>query len=141
MPKEEATLVVSLLAYDRAMDKLKTSTGGSTSSKPSSTGDSSILDTIYSMDNEAEVYAYLVAKNYSQAEVENLMGYWKQNRTPSEEEEPAVEEIDNTEGLQWLRQLEKEGASMAELRQQLTELYQNGIITEEAYNRRQDRYR
>ena len=49
--------------------------------------------------------------------------------------------IDNTEGLAWLREMEKDGASVQELYDMLEQLYQNGLITKEAYNRRLDRYR
>jgi hypothetical protein len=61
--------------------------------------------------------------------------------TPDTEasEEPTA--IDSTEGLAFLREMERDGASVQELYDMLTELYRNGLITEEAYNRRLDRYR
>lgn len=58
---------------------------------------------------------------------------------PAEPEDSTA--IDSTEGLGLLREMEKDGASVQELYDMLTELYRNGLITEEAYNRRLDRYR
>lgn len=42
------------------------------------------LQTIYGMRNEAEVYDFLVSQNYSAAEVENYLDYWRQNRYSKE---------------------------------------------------------
>lgn len=62
-------------------------------------------------------------------------------RDLTSDEEVEETYIDNTEGLEWLREMERDGASVEELHDMLTQLYRNGLISEEAYNRRLDRYR
>ena len=42
------------------------------------------LQVIYGMRNEAEVYDYLVGKNYSKSEIESYLNYWRQNRYSKE---------------------------------------------------------
>lgn len=122
------------LARQDALNKLLSGSGGGYSSKPSSGG---VLETIYGMTDEAQVYDYLVSQNASASEVENYMGYWYANQ----EEQADAGAVDNTEGLQLLKDMERDGATVQELYDMLTELYENGLITEEAYQRRLDRYR
>ena len=63
------------LARQDALNKLYASSGGGTYAEAMTD-----LQTIYGMRNEAEVYDFLVSQNYSAAEVENYLDYWRQNR-------------------------------------------------------------
>ena len=63
------------LARQDALNKLYASSGGGTYAAAMTD-----LQAIYGMRNEAEVYDFLVSQNYSAAEVENYLDYWRQNR-------------------------------------------------------------
>ena len=100
------------------------------------TGTQDLMATLSGM-TEEEAELYLIMEGYNNNERETIMEIFR--NANAEPEAPA--EIDNTEGLALLRELERDGATTEQLRAALTDLYENGLITEEAYLRRQDRYR
>lgn len=119
------------LARQDALNKLLSGGGGSTpAAKPD------IMGALSGM-SEDEAQLYLIMEGYSQNERETIMEIFRNSNAQPEETGP----IDNTEGLALLRELERDGATVQQLRAALTDLYENGLITEEAYLRRQDRYR
>jgi hypothetical protein len=69
------------LARQDALRKMYASAGGGGGTYAEAMTD---LQTIYGMRNEAEVYDFLVSQNYSAAEVENYLDYWRQNRYSKE---------------------------------------------------------
>lgn len=71
------------LAREDALKKL-TSGGGSGGSNNGGSETMTDLQVIYGMRNEAEVYDYLVGKNYSKSEIESYLNYWRQNRYSKE---------------------------------------------------------
>lgn len=71
------------LAREDALKKL-TSGGGSGGSNSGGSETMTDLQVIYGMRNEAEVYDYLVGKNYSKSEIESYLNYWRQNRYSKE---------------------------------------------------------
>lgn len=66
------------LAREDALKKLTSGGGSGGNSGGSET--MTDLQVIYGMRNEAEVYDYLVGKNYSKSEIESYLNYWRQNR-------------------------------------------------------------
>ena len=71
------------LAREDALKKL-TSGGGSGGSNNGGSETMTDLQVIYGMRDEAEVYDYLVGKNYSKSEIESYLNYWRQNRYSKE---------------------------------------------------------
>lgn len=73
-------------AYDAAVAaqnaaKARSGSGsGSRSGSGSKKSSWNVLDTLYSIDNEAAAYNYLVSRNLSAAEVDNYMYYWEENQ-------------------------------------------------------------
>lgn len=124
------------LARQDALSKLQggSTGGGGDTSAPAEQPD--ILGALSGM-SEEEAQLYLIMEGYNNNERETIMEIFR--NANAEPEAPA--EIDNTEGLALLRELERDGATTEQLRAALTDLYENGLITEEAYLRRQDRYR
>lgn len=70
------------LAREDALKKLTSGGGSGGNSGGSET--MTDLQVIYGMRNEAEVYDYLVGKNYSKSEIESYLNYWRQNRYSKE---------------------------------------------------------
>lgn len=122
------------LARQDALNKLQGSSTGGGGDTPAEQPD--ILGALSGM-SEEEAQLYLIMEGYNNNERETIMEIFR--NANAEPEAPA--EIDNTEGLALLRELERDGATTEQLRAALTDLYENGLITEEAYLRRQDRYR
>lgn len=95
----------------------------------------SLADAIAGMTpQQAELY--MIDKGYSSDDIDRVLS---QMMAAEEEVNPLTTR--NDEGLALLRELERDGASVEELAYTLQQLYDNGLIDEEAYNRRQDRYR
>lgn len=95
----------------------------------------SLADAIAGMTpQQAELY--MIDKGYSSDDIDRVL-----SRMMEAEEEVNPLTTRNDEGLALLRELERDGASVEELAYTLQQLYDNGLIDEEAYNRRQDRYR
>lgn len=117
------------LARQDALAKLYASSGNGKQTEPTL----SLAERLQNM-TPAEAEMYLIENNYSSDDIDRVMARmeesWAQQNT-----------VDSTEGLDLLREMEKDGASVEDLHDMLTELYRNGLITEEAYNRRLDRYR
>lgn len=117
------------LARKDALNKLYAGSGGGKQTEPTL----SLAERLQNM-TPAEAEMYLIENNYSGDDIDRVMARmeesWAQQNT-----------VDSTEGLDLLREMEKDGASVEDLYDMLTELYRNGLITEEAYNRRLDRYR
>lgn len=117
------------LARQDALNKLYASSGGGKQTEPTL----SLAERLQNM-TPAEAEMYLIENKYSSDDIDRVMARmeesWAQQNT-----------VDSTEGLDLLREMEKDGASVEDLYDMLTELYRNGLITKEAYNRRLDRYR
>lgn len=79
------------LAREDALKKL-TSGGVSSGSSGSGTDRESILKTIYGMDSEDEVYDYLVGKGLNKSQIQDYLGYWKQNRENNPDDSGATVE-------------------------------------------------
>lgn len=114
------------LARQDALNKLYASGGNA---KPS------LAEAIVGMTPQ-QVELYMIDKGYSSDDIDRVLA---QMMATEGEETPLTTR--NDEGLALLRELERDGASVEELSYTLQQLYDNGLIDEEAYNRRQDRYR
>ena len=82
------------LAREDALKKL-TSGGGSGGSNNGGSETMTDLQVIYGMRDEAEVYDYLVGKNYSKSEIESYLNYWRQNRYSKENNDVPPREEDD----------------------------------------------
>ena len=118
------------LARQDALNKLLSGSGGDYSSKPSSGG---ILETIYGMTDEAQVYDYLVSNGYSNAEVQGYMNYWAQNRQLAAG--PEAPSGNYSAIVELMQEMQGEDAKISEVRQMLEEAYRDGMITETEYRK------
>lgn len=114
------------LARQDALNKLYASSGGGKTA-------ASALQVIYGMDNEAEVYDYLVNNGYSNAEVQSYMNYWAQNRKP--EASPEAPSGNYGAIVELMQEMQGEEVKISEVRQMLEEAYRDGMITETEYRK------
>lgn len=115
-------------AYDAAVAaqnaaKARSGSGSSRSGSGSkSSSSNNILENLYAIDDEAAAYAYLVSKNLSATEAENLMSYWEQNKTEQASTQQVYEMIQNW----WNRKLSVDGFN-----QTVARAIANGWVTEQ----------
>lgn len=114
------------LARQDALKKLYASSVGNNST-------ASTLQVIYDMDNEAEVYDYLVSNGYSNAEVQSYMNYWAQNRQLAAS--PEAPSGNYSAIVELMQEMQGEDAKISEVRQMLEEAYRDGMITETEYRK------
>ena len=130
------------LARQDTLNKLLSGSGGNGGGK----APASVMQTIFGMGNEADVYDYLVNEGLSQGEVENYLGYSKQNGNLQERLEyenggsdPSGESnykpIDDD-----LRAMVREGYDMGEVVQRLEEAYDMDLLTREEYLKLKQKY-
>lgn len=108
------------------------------------TGGVSTLQQLYNLGSEAEAYDFLVSNGMSNAEVNNYMGYWKQNQNDMAYQD-YLNGPENTDSYRFvdedLKAMLRDGEDHGYVMKRLDEAYQRDLITKTEYESLKAKYR
>lgn len=112
--------------------------------KGSGTSNMSTLQRLYGLGSEAEAYDFLVSSGMSNAEVNNYMGYWKQNQNDMAYQD-YLDGPENTDSYRFvdedLKAMLRDGEDHGYVMKRLDEAYQRDLITKTEYESLKAKYR